>query len=154
LEIIDNGFVAIKTKSGKSLGIKDNSPVNGAAMIQMPYSQYNGYYHWKITSTSGALATTDLVANGMYKIKARHNTTDKMSGVENASTADGALVRQYAYSEQDKFHWYVSKVGSQFQFINRRSGKCLALLTDSASASAMGQKTCVNVSTQLFTLER
>jgi hypothetical protein len=123
--------------------------------VQLTWEQYHGFHHWKIQTTAGANGVTDLVANGMYTIQAKHNgTAIKPIAVENGATTDGALVKQYTYAEEDKFHWYISKVGSQYQLINRRSGKCLALLTDSATSTAIGQKTCADVSTQKFTFER
>jgi hypothetical protein len=155
VEVVDNGFAGIKTKYGKAVTIKGYTSTNATPAVQQTWEQYHSMHHWKIQTTAGVNGVTDLVANGMYTLQAKHNgTTIKPIAVENGATTDGALVKQYTYSDQDKFHWYVSKVGSQYQLINRRSGKCLALLTDNSTSTAMGQKTCADVSTQKFTFER
>ena len=155
VEVVDNGFAGIKTKYGKAVTIKGYTSMTATPTVQLTWEQYHSMHHWKIQTTAGANGVTDLVANGMYTIQSKHNgTTLKPIAVENGATTDGALVKQYTYSDQDKFHWYVSKVGSQYQLINRRSGKCLALLTDNSTSTAMGQKTCADVSSQKFTFER
>jgi hypothetical protein len=152
---VDNGFAGIKTKYGKAVTIKGYTSMNATPAVQLTWEQYHSFHHWKIQSTSGANGVTDLVANGMYTLRSKHNgTAIKPIAVENGATTDGALVKQYTYADQDKFHWYISKVGSQYQLINRRSGKCLALLTDNSTSEAMGQKTCADVSSQKFTFER
>jgi len=155
VEVVDNGFAGIKTKYGKAVTIKGYTSMAATPVVQLTWQQYHGFHSWTIQTTGGANGVTDLVANGMYTIRANHNgTTLKPIAVENGATTDGALVKQYTYAAQDKFDWYVSKVGSQYQLINRRSGKCLALLTDNATSTAMGQKTCADVSSQKFTFAR
>jgi hypothetical protein len=155
VEVVDNGFAGLRTKHGKAVTIKNYSNVNGTPAVQLTWEQFHSLHHWKIQTTGGANGVTDLVANGMYTLRSKHNGTSvKPIAVENGATTDGALVKQYTYSDQDKFHWYISKVGSQYQLINRRSGKCLALLTDNSTSQALGQKTCADVSSQKFTFER
>ncbi|HKO93769.1 MAG TPA: RICIN domain-containing protein [Polyangiaceae bacterium] len=155
IEVVDSGFAGIKTKYGKAVTIKGYTSTQATPSVQLAWNQYHNFHHWTIQSVSGGSGITDLVANGMYTIRANHNgTTQKPIAVENGATTDGALVKQYTYSDQDKFHWYVSKVGSQYQLINRRSGKCLALLTDNSTSTAMGQKTCADVSSQKFTFAK
>jgi hypothetical protein len=155
VEVVDSGFAGIRTKYGKAVTIKGFTSMNATPSVQLTWDQFHSFHHWKIQTTAGVNGVTDLVANGMYTLRSKHNgTTSKPIAVENGATTDGALVKQYTYSDQDKFHWYVSKVGTQYQLINRRSGKCLALLTDNSTSTAMGQKTCADVSSQKFTFER
>jgi hypothetical protein len=66
------------------------------------------------------------------------------------SRGANAVIEQATYSTtDDRFHRCVSEVGGKYQFINRRSGKCIALASDSITAPLV-QKTCANVATQLF----
>jgi hypothetical protein len=71
--------------------------------------------------------------------------------VDNGSMEDGATIEQAVYPvNDDRFEWYISQMGpSHYQFINRRSGKCMALAADTATANVV-QKTCSPDGTQLF----
>jgi len=93
------------------------------------------------------------VPSGMYSLTARHSS--KAVGVEGGSLLEAASVAQRSYgSGSDSFHWYVSKVGDKYQLVNRRSGMCLALSSNSSTAEAMVQRPCANVDTQKFTFEK
>ena len=89
-----------------------------------------------------------VVATAVYSVTARHS--GKAIAVDNGSLLDGALIEQGTYSSyDDRFQWYISPVNGGYQFTNRKSGKCLALASDSPTA-AMVQRTCSPDATQTF----
>lgn len=83
----------------------------------------------------------------MYHLAFKHS--EKALGVDGGSMNDGAAIEQYTYTNDDRFHWYVTPSGDKQQLVNRRSGKCLALSAETSTAS-ITQKTCADVSTQQF----
>ncbi|MEO8185079.1 MAG: RICIN domain-containing protein [Deltaproteobacteria bacterium] len=149
---VDQGYVGVLNKYGKAAAVKDWQGSNDTPVVTENWNAYESNKAWRLEPVSGGAATPTTVANGMYALQVRQ--TSKMLGVEDVAPADGAPVAQRSYNAaNDTFHWYVSKVADRFQLINRRSGMCLALLTDSASSEAVGQRACANVETQKFNFE-
>jgi hypothetical protein len=80
--------------------------------------------------------------------------------VSSSSLSDGVSVVQQPYSAtDDRFHWYITQLGTYtqngvvsttYQFMNRRTGKCLDM--DSSSPKRMVQRTCSTSYTQRFGL--
>ncbi|MEO8178612.1 MAG: RICIN domain-containing protein [Deltaproteobacteria bacterium] len=86
---------------------------------------------------------------GMYVITARHS--GKVLAVSDSE--EDSLVTQQTYSDNDDLHhWYVYPVDERYQLVNRHSGKCMALLTDSPRAP-LAQKNCRVEDSQLFSLD-
>jgi hypothetical protein len=104
---------------------------------------------WLLQSRRGRQNPADVVFTGMYVISARHS--GKVLAVSDSE--EGSLITQQTYSEDnDLHHWYVYPVGERYQLVNRHSGKCMALLTDSPKAP-LAQKTCRVDDSQLFNLD-
>jgi Ricin-type beta-trefoil lectin domain-like len=150
---IDQGYVGILNKYGKAAEVKNWQNTNDTPVVTANWNAYENNKAWRLESVSGGASATVAVTNGMYALQVRH--TGKMLSVDGDGLTDGGLVSQRTYSaSNDSFHWYVSKVGDRFQLVNRRSGMCLALLTNSSSSEAVGQRPCANVDTQKFNFER
>jgi hypothetical protein len=108
-----------------------------------------GTEEWILQSEHGQGNPARVVFTGMYVIAARHS--GKVLAVSDSE--EDSLVTQQSYSENDDLHhWYVYPVDERYQLVNRHSGKCMALLTDSAQAP-LAQKTCRAEDSQLFRLD-
>jgi hypothetical protein len=108
---------------------------------------------WFPEKVGGGSSLLNNVATAMYYLVDRRG--GKAISVDNGSLADLAPLETGTYAaSDDRFHWYVTKMnetvfGNNYQLINRRSGKCMALLVDN-NTSALVQKTCANTGSQLF----
>jgi hypothetical protein len=147
---VDGGYYMIRSRDLKALRVKDTNQADGTPVVQHLFELTNSATHWTFEPVgSGASASAPgLVATAMYTFTARHS--GKALGVDNGSLADGALIEQATYAaSDDRFHWYITKVGSMYQIVNRRSGKCMDLLTDNP-LSRVVQRTCSSVLAQQF----
>ena len=150
---IDQGYVGILNKFGKAAEVQNWSGNNDVPIVTTNWNQYESNKAWRLEPVSGGSTGSTGIPNGMFSLKVRH--TGKNLGIEGSALADGSLVTQRTYSSaNDGFHWFVSKVGDKYQLINRRSGMCMALLSNTSTSEAVGQRACANVDTQKFSFER
>jgi hypothetical protein len=142
---------AIRTKFASALDISGGSTADDARVVQNGWIGSKLSQQWQLVPVGTEPHIDPLVvATAVYSVTARHS--GKAIAVDNGSLLDGALIEQGTYSSyDDRFQWYISPVDGRYQFINRKSGKCLALASDSATA-AMVQKTCSPDPTQTFAL--
>jgi hypothetical protein len=132
------------------------SKSNGAAIQQATFG--TGVSQHFMFEPVGSEPHEDLLAvvKGVYNLKVAHS--GKGMAVSSASLTDGLSVWQQTYDAADKrFHWYVTPVGTatvsgvvqtQYQLINRRTGKCLD--TTTVAPYKMVQRTCSTSDTQRF----
>jgi hypothetical protein len=127
---------------GKGLFVSED-----AKIIQASFDKNMHSSQWVATSLSGTLAQG--LFKGMYTLKASHS--NKVMGV--VDNTESSSVAQYTYSATNPMlEWYASPMGAnKYQFINRSTGKCMALATDSATAKVV-QRACANNDSQKFTL--
>jgi hypothetical protein len=147
---VDGGYYLIRSKDLKALRVKDTNQADGTPVVQHLFEITNSADHWFFEPVSGGAVATapEVVATAMYSITARHS--GKALAVDNGSGADGALVEQASYAgTDDRFHWYITKNGSKYQIVNRRSGKCMDMLTDTP-LSRIVQRPCSTAATQQF----
>ncbi len=145
---VDGGYYLIRSKDLKALRVKDTNQADGTPVVQHLFEITNSAAHWSFEPVSaGATATApEFVATAMYSLTARHS--GKALGVDNGSLADGAVIEQGTYvATDDRFHWYITKNGSKYQIVNRRSGKCMDMLTDTP-LSRIVQRPCSTAATQ------
>ncbi len=148
---VGSNVYAIRTKYSLALDVSGASQSNDARVVQQLWNGPSTNQQWTFEPVgSGAHLSPELIPTAVYSLSFVHS--GKALGVDSGSLSDGAAIEQYTYaSNDDRYHWYVTPAGDKSQFINRRSGKCLALASESSTA-ALVQKTCANVGTQLFTL--
>jgi hypothetical protein len=115
-------------------------------------------YRSKLTAWHGAqvLKLNDLVKKmlyvekGVYRLRVKHS--GKYKNVDNGSYSDGAVIEQrwaapYAGGDQ----WRIVLDGTTHRFINVRSGKCIAVASDtSVAGTRIVQQTCSSSTTQKF----
>jgi hypothetical protein len=144
------GYFAIRDKWLKALDVSGASLANDAKLMQYTWNGSSLNQQWALVPVgTGAHIDPKFVGTAVYQLSMKHS--GKALGVDNGSMLDGAVIEQGTYlSTDDRFHWYITQVDSGYQFINRRSGKCMALASDSASAGLV-QKTCSTSLSQLFT---
>jgi hypothetical protein len=145
----DAGHYAIRTKWSMALDVNGASTADDARVMQYTWTGSKLNQQWKFVPVgTGAHIDPTVIATAVYSMTVRHS--GKAVGVDNGSLAVGAAIEQGTYSaSDDRFQWYITQVGGGYQFINRRSGKCLALAADTTTG-AMVQQVCAAVPTQLF----
>lgn len=143
------GYFAIRTKWLKALTVSGSSLANDARVVQLTWNGPSLNQQWALVPVgTGVHLDPKLVSTAVYQLSMKHS--GKAIGVDNGSMLDGAVIEQGTYvSTDDRFHWYITPVGSGFQFVNRRSGKCISLASDSATAGLV-QKTCSTSESQVF----
>ncbi len=119
------------------------STVTGAAQEGWVFTPYGSGTHLDLLETITAV----------FSLKVAH--TGYGWAVQSSSTSDGVPVVQQPYdANDDRFHWYVTQVGTynnngtnqlQYQYMNRRTGKCMDL-----DGSRIVQRTCSTSNTQKF----
>jgi hypothetical protein len=146
----DGGLFTLKTTYGKAVGVTNWSTANDAKLIQVPYNATNAYSNWTVNPVGGTTNPATTIFKGMYTFKFANTFTNNLVAAP-VSAAEGAQVKLATYSSTNRLHnWYAAIVNGKYQFINRGSGKCLALASDSATALLV-QKTCAVNESQLFT---
>jgi hypothetical protein len=146
-------YYSITTNRLMALTAQQSSVADDVPVVQDQWSQSNDAGMWYAEKVGPGPSLINNVATAMYYLVDRRG--GKAIGVDDASMADGAPIETGTYSAtQDRFHWYVTKInetvfGNNYQLINRRSGKCMALLPDRDTLRIV-QKTCVNAPDQLF----
>ncbi len=133
--------------AGKALTVNTNSTQDDAKIVQVTLDKNQYSSQFLATSVNGTPISG--LFKGMYTLAATHGS--KVLGVANNS--ENTAVAQYTASATNPMlNWYSVPMGSnKYQFVNRSSGLCLALASDSATAKAV-QKTCANNDSQKFTV--
>jgi hypothetical protein len=155
---LDAGVLTVRSKHNQALTPLTSSTANGAAIVQdvvkgttneqFIFEAYGGGAHRDLLET----------ATAVYSLKVAH--TGMAIGVSSGSVNDGVSVVQQPYvATDDRFHWYVTQLGTgtvnniqqtTYQFMNRRTGKCLDL--DGSSPKRLIQRTCSTAYNQRFML--
>jgi TusA-related sulfurtransferase len=133
--------------AGKGLFVAGHSTGDDAKITQAAFNKDFYSSQWNATALNGVQAQG--LFKGMYTLTASHSS--KVMGVT-SDAADSAVAQYSAAANNPMLHWYAVSMGTlKYQFVNRSSGKCMALASDSAAA-AIVQKDCANSDTQVFTL--
>jgi hypothetical protein len=142
---------AIRTKWDKVVDVSGASTSDGARVTQFAWTGSKLNQQWRfVPFGTQAHVNPTQVATAVYYLRAKHS--GKAIGVDNGALTNDATIEQGTYAaSEDRFHWYITQVSGQYQFVNRRSGKCLSLAADT-DFSALVQRTCAPVATQLFGL--
>ena len=132
---------------GKGLIIAGNSTQEDAKLTQATFDKNQYSSQWIATSLGGTAA--EGLFKGMYTFTA--SNSGKVVAV--TASTEGAALAQYPYSAANPMqNWYALPMGpALYQFVNRSTGKCMALATDVATAAVV-QKDCANNDSQKFTL--
>ena len=135
-----------------------SSTANNAAIVQNVVKGVVAEQFVFEAAGSGAHRNLLETATAVYSLKVAH--TGMAIGVSSSSVNDGVSVVQQPYvASDDRFHWYVTQLGTAtvnnvqqttYQFMNRRTGKCLDL--DGSSPKRLVQRTCSTSNTQRFML--
>jgi hypothetical protein len=65
-----------------------------------------------------------------------------------------AVIEQRTYEGwDDRYHWYINHSGSEYELVNRRSGKCMDLEFTTSTTSGLWQQPCSGASSQRFTFK-
>lgn len=127
------------SSSGALAGVTQDTFVTGQANERFTLEPYGSASHAAIND----------VPEGVYSLQVRH------SGQYLA--VDGGMIEDYAVMEQrtyenwdDRYHWYLSRSGSGYEIINRRSGKCIDIENVSSSTSGFWQRVCSGSASQRF----
>jgi hypothetical protein len=151
---VDGGMYSLKTTYGRGVVAFNWGTANDVAMVQAAFYPTNANGDWTLNAVGGTANPATTISKSMYKLQFANTytpLTDMNLVAAPISTAEGAAVKLAAYSSSNRLHnWYAAVVNGKYQFINRGSGKCLALATDSATAPLV-QKTCAVNDSQLFT---
>lgn len=139
---LGNGYHGLETYGGWGLAAGGTSGVRLLAYNSADTSQ-----HWKVSSTDPTSGTS--VPEGVYSLMLRHSGMGV--AVDGGQMADGAVIEQRTYEPwDDRYHWYMNRVGGAYELINRRSGKCLDLEVPSSSTSRLVQRACTGAASQKF----
>ena len=78
-------------------------------------------------------------------VKFQNSKSGRCIGVDGASTANGALLKQFTCADAANQRWEVRRSGTKHMFINAKSGKCMGVDGASVSPGAnIGQYNCGN----------
>ncbi len=146
----DNWSSVYNGNSGLFLAVAGSSNANGAKVVQ---------YHQLLQSNGTPIPDQDWLfvprGGGYYSLRNAGTSDWKALAVAGHSDENGAKVIQYSYqpSNTDQ-QWYANPLGDNiFQFINRNSGKCLAIPGGSPDAGVQAiQYTCRVSTEQLWRL--
>jgi hypothetical protein len=139
----------IRTKHLDAVDVNGASTADDARIIQYTWTGDKLNQKWSLVPAgTGQHINPTLVATAQYYLTLRHSGLTL--GVDGGLLTDGAVIEQRGFlASDDRHHWYITPVNGQYQFVNRRSGKCISLAADTDTAGLV-QKTCAAVSTQLF----
>jgi hypothetical protein len=151
---VDGGYYAVKTTYGKEVVAFNWGTGNDVQLVQVPFMASNAHGNWAVNLVGGTTNPATTIFKGSYKLNFANTYSTQLDMnlvAAPISSAVGAQVKLASYSAGNMLHnWYAATVNGKYQFINRGSGKCLALATDSATALLV-QKTCAVNDSQLFT---
>jgi hypothetical protein len=143
------GYFAIRDKWLAALTVSGSSLANDARVVQYTWNGASQNQRWALVPVgTGVHIDPKLVSTAVYQLTTKQS--GKSIGVDNGSMLDGAVIEQGTYvSTDDRFHWYITPIGTGYQFVNRRSGKCMSLASDLSTAGIV-QKTCSTSESQIF----
>jgi hypothetical protein len=126
--------------SGKCVDARSAASADGT-VIQQYTCNGTQAQNFQFQPTSGA----------WVRINSRLNSAQTLD-VTNVSTADGAPIQLWVYSNGNNQQWQpVAEAGGSYHFVNRHSGKCLTA-TGSADSTQLVQYTCNGSPSQSFSL--
>ena len=79
--------------------------------------------------------------------------TGKVLDVEGGSTSNGANIIVYQWHGGSNQRWYVRPVGSRYEIVSVKSGKCITVSRSAGSGSELFQGTCEQLDRQLWQLD-
>jgi hypothetical protein len=155
------GVLSIRSATNQALEIANSNTANGANLVTGSVEGTAPEQFEFLPNGGGADGVKLLeTATAMYSLKFKHS--GQALAVSSSSLNDGVSVVQQPYSAtDDRFHWYVTVVAQttwnnapqlQYQFINRRTGKCLDMANSGSNGTSFVQKTCSTSNTQYFIL--
>jgi len=146
-----DAFYAIRTIYNKALDVEGASGNDDARVLQYTWTGSAMNQQWALEPVGTGHIKPEAVATAVYSLTMRHS--GKTLGVADGSMSDGALINQGTYvASNDRFHWYVIRNGDRYQFVNRRSGKCMGLAADHGGSRIVQQTCDGNNSGQTFHL--
>jgi Ricin-type beta-trefoil lectin domain-like len=159
LGLLEAGVLTIRSNYNQAFIPQGASTANGADIMQATVA---GTTQEKfVFEPAGSGAHRDLLetATAVYSLKVAH--TGMGLAVSSSSTSDGVSVVQQPYvATDDRFHWYATQLGTAtingvqqttYQFMNRRTGKCLDMEGSTSPRRAV-QRTCSTADTQRYSL--
>lgn len=151
----DGQHVLLQTKHGKALEVQNWSMNDGTSISQGRLTFYETNKLWRMEQVGQApqgqqaQSSSQGVPNGMFSLVAKHS--GKAIGVEGSSFESGGDITARSYrAGMANMEWYVSKVGGEYQLINRHSRLCLELGRNGGWETQVSQQKCENISSQLF----
>lgn len=152
---LDAAVLTLRSKHNLALSPSGSSTSNNATIVQDTVRGTTNEMFFFEPYGSGQHRDLLETATAVYSLKVAH--TGMGLAVASNSTSDNVKVVQQPYSaSDDRFHWYVTQLGkgtvsgiqqTVYQFMNRRTGKCLDL-----SGKSIVQRTCSTAWTQRFML--
>ena len=133
-------YTATGKSAGKCVDARSAASADGTAIQQYAC---NGTLaqHFQFQPTS----------DGFVRINSRLNSAQVLD-VKDVSTADGALIQLWSYSNGTNQQWQpVAESGGSYHFVSRYSGKCLTTV-GSADSAQLTQSTCNGGLAQSFSL--
>jgi len=157
---LSSDILSIRSATNQALQIANSSTANGANLVQGTVAGTSPEQFTFMPYGGGASQVKLLeTATAVYSLKFKHSGMGL--AVSSSSLSDGVSVVQQPYSAtDDRFHWYVTQLGTSavngitqttYQFINRRTGKCLDLASSSVGTNLV-QRTCSTSYSQRFIL--
>jgi ricin-type beta-trefoil lectin protein len=156
LGLLEAGQLTIRSDYNQAFIPQSSSTANGADIVQSTVTGATQEKFFFEASGSGPHKDLLETATAVYSLKVAH--TGMGIAVSSSSVNDGVTVVQQPYvATDDRFHWYVTQLGAAtingvvqttYQFMNRRTGKCL----DLDGSKRMVQRTCTTSYTQRFSL--
>lgn len=152
---LNAGILTLRSKHNLAFQPLSGSTANNAAIVQDTVRGVSAEQY--VFEASGGGVHRDLLetATAAYSLKVAH--TGMGLAISSSSKSDGVTVVQQPYvASDDRFHWYITQLGTgtvngvqqtTYQFMNRRSGKCLDL-----DGKRMIQRTCSTSYSQRFML--
>jgi hypothetical protein len=155
---LDAGVLTLRSTHNQAVAPLNGSTANGTAIVHdvvrglapehFIFERYGSGPHRDLLET----------ATAAYSLKVAH--TGMAMAVSSSSVNDGVSVVQQPYvATDDRFHWYITQLGTgtvngiaqtMYQFMNRRTGKCLDI--DGSSPRRLIQRTCSTAWNQRFML--
>jgi hypothetical protein len=155
LSKVDGGSYYLKTTYGKSVSVYNWGTTNDVQLMQVTSMSMNANSVFNFNPVGATTNPATTIFKGNYKLQFANTYSTQIDlnlVAAPISAAEGAQVKLAAYSAANNLHnWYAATTSTgKYQFINRGSGKCLALASDSATALLV-QKTCAVNESQYFT---
>jgi hypothetical protein len=146
----EDGYLALRTKTGQGVRVKDGSSAEDTPIVQFKFDRFFWSQEWMLELVAGIAISPVSPASAMYTIRVKNSGGHL--GVDAGLMYDGALIEQREPTATDmRYHWYVTHVAnSRYNLVNRKSGKCMDLASN-VPLTRIVQRTCSTSPTQLFT---